>query len=226
MKPILILQQKTRAFCYKTGNKDRMQSIENKIISRIYGNGRGWAFSKKDFLDLADDGAIRLSLMRLTQRGTIRRVMLGVYDYPRFSEFLQETLGADLDQVAHALARKFGWRIQPSGNTALNLLGLSTQVPAQAVYLSDGPSKTYKIGTRELRFNKTALKESGFKYRESELVVQALKELGKERADDALREKLRSAIPSEKWPKLVRDTRSATTWIHEIIRKTAEEPKP
>lgn len=202
-----------------------MQSIENKIINRIYGNGMGWAFSKKDFLDLADDGAIRLSLMRLTDLGTIRRVIRGIYDYPRFSELLQETMGSDLDQIAQALARKFGWRTQPSGNTALNLLGLSTQVPAQAIYLSDGPSKTYEIGTRQLRFKKTALKESGFKYRESELVVQALKELGKERMDDALREKLRHTIPSEKWPKLVRDTKSATTWIHEIIRKTAEELK-
>ncbi len=200
-----------------------MQSVENRIVSRIYGNGRGWSFSKKDFSDIADDGAIRLALMRLTQRGTIRRVMLGIYDYPRFSEFLQETLGADFDQVAHALARKFGWRIQPSGNTALNLLGLSTQVPAQAVYLSDGPSKTYEIGTRELCFKKTALKESGFKYRESELVVQALKELGQKRMDNAVREKLRHAIPSEKWPKLVRDTKSATTWIQEILRKTAKE---
>ena len=125
-----------------------MQSIENKVINRIYGNGRGWSFSKKDFLDLADDGAIRLSLMRLTERGTIRRVIRGIYDYPRFSELLQETMGSDLDQIAHALARKFGWRIQVSGNTALNLLGLSTQVPAQAVYLSDGPSKTYEIGKR------------------------------------------------------------------------------
>ncbi len=200
-----------------------MQSIENKIVNRIYGNGRGWAFSKKDFLDIADDGAIRLSLMRLTNRETIRRVMTGIYDYPRFSELLQEMMGPELDQVAHALARKFGWRVQPSGNTALNLLGLSTQVPAQAVYLSDGPSKTYMIGNRKLTFNKKALKESGFRHRESELVVQALKELGRERMNEALRAKLLQAIPSPVWPKLVRDTKSATAWVHEIIRKTAEE---
>lgn len=200
-----------------------MQSIENKIVNRIYGNGRGWAFSKKDFLDIADDGAIRLSLMRLTNRETIRRIMPGIYDYPRFSELLQETMGPDLDQVAHALARKFGWRIQPSGNTALNLLGLSTQVPAQAVYLSDGPSKAYMIGNRKLTFNKKALKESGFRHRESELVVQALRELGRKRMDEAFRKKLRQALPSDTWPKLVRDTKSATAWVHEIIRKTAEE---
>jgi hypothetical protein len=200
-----------------------MQSIEDKIVNRIYGNGRGWSFSKKDFLDIADDGAIRLSLMRLTDKETIRRTLPGMYDYPRFSELLQETMGPDLDQVAHALARKFGWRIQPSGNTALNLLGLSTQVPAQAVYLSDGPTKTYMIGNRKLIFNKTALKESGFRHRESELVVQALKELGRDRMNEALRAKLLQAIPSPVWPKLVRDTKSATAWVHEIIRKTAEE---
>ncbi len=200
-----------------------MQSIENKAINRIYGNGRGWSFSKKDFLDLADDGAIRLSLMRLTERGTIRRVIRGIYDYPRFSELLQETMGSDLDQIAHALARKFGWRIQVSGNTALNLLGLSTQVPAQAVYLSDGPSKTYEIGKRTLSFQKKSLKESGFKHLESELVVQSLKELGRERVDAALRKKLQQVIPSGTWPKIVRDTKSATAWIQEIIREIAEE---
>ena len=200
-----------------------MQSIEDKIISRIYGKGRGWAFSKKDFLDLADDGAIRLALMRLTRRNTIRRVMRGIYDYPRFSKLLQETMGADLDQVARALARKFGWRIQVSGNTALNLLGLSAQVPAQMVYLSDGPPKSYEIETRTLTFQKKALKESGFKHPESELVVQALKELGRERADADLRRKLRQAIPAEIWPKLVRDTQSATAWIHKIIREISTE---
>ena len=212
-----------RVIRYKILDKVCMQLIENRIVNRIYGNGRGWVFSKKDFLDMADDGAIRLSLMRLTNRETIRRIIPGIYDYPRFSELLQETLGPDLDQIAHALERKFGWRIQPSGNTALNLLGLSSQVPAQAVYLSDGPSKTYEIGRRKLTFNKKALKESGFKHRESELVVQALKELGRERMDEAFRKKLRQALPSETWPKLVRDTKSATAWVHEIIRKTAEE---
>jgi hypothetical protein len=212
-----------RAIRYKTLDKVIMQSIENKIVNRIYGNGRGWVFSKKDFLDMADDGAIRLSLMRLTNRETIRRIISGIYDYPRFSELLQETLGPDLDQIAHALERKFGWRIQPSGNTALNLLGLSSQVPAQAIYLSDGPSKTYKIWNRKLTFNKKALKESGFKHRESELVVQALKELGRERMDEAFRNKLQQSLPSDTWPKLVKDTKSATAWVHEIIRKTAEE---
>jgi hypothetical protein len=199
-----------------------MQSIDDKFVARIYGHGRGWAFSKNDFLDIAGDAAIRKALSRHEQKGTIRRVARGVYDYPRFSELLQRTAGAEMDQVAQAIARKFGWRIQPSENTALNLLGLSTQVPAQAVYLSDGPSRTYQIGSRKLIFKKRMLKESGFKYRESELIVQALKGLGRKRIDAAVYKLLADSIPVYMWPKIVRDTRVATAWVHEVIRRAAE----
>jgi len=127
-----------------------------------------------------------------------------------------------MDQLARALARKHGWRIQPSGNMALNLLGLSTQVPAMAVYLSDGPSKIYDIGPRQLVFKRRALKESGFKHRESELVVQALKALGKERIDSKNRTKLARALPASMWKKMVRDTVTAPAWVHAIIRTIAE----
>lgn len=199
-----------------------MQSIDNKVVARIYGHGRGWAFSKNDFLDIAGDVAIRKALSRLEQKGTIRRVARGVYDYPRFSEMLQITTGAEMDQVAQAVARKFGWRIQPSENTALNLLGLSTQVPVQAVYLSDGPSRSYQIGSRKLIFKKRMLKESGFKYGESELVVQALKGLGRERINASVCRRLADSIPAPMWPKIIRDTRVATAWVHEVIRRAAE----
>ena len=77
--------------------------------------------------------------------------------------------------MAQALARKFNWRIQPSGDAALNLLGLSTQVPARWEYLSDGPSREYELGSATLAFRKSALKDAGFKLRESGLLVQAMK---------------------------------------------------
>ncbi len=200
-----------------------MQSIDNKVVSRIYGNQRGWSFSKSDFLDLGGDDATRKALSRLVAKGTIRRVLRGLYDYPRISKLLDEQMGPDLDQVARALARKHGWRIQPSENTALNVLGLSTQVPAQAVYLSDGPGKAYAIGKRQLLFKKRALKESGFKHRESELVVQALKALRRERIDSQTRRKLSKAFPAATWMKMVRDTKTASAWIHDVIRTIAEE---
>jgi len=196
-----------------------MESIEDKVISRIYGHQRGWAFLKNDFPDLGSDGAIRQVLTRLAAKGTIRRVLRGVYDYPRISKLLDTEMGPDLDQVAAALARKSGWRIQPSENTALNLLGLSTQVPAQSVYLSDGPSKSYEIGKQELIFKKRTLKESVFKHKESELVVQALKALGKERIDKAILEKLAKQWTPSKWKKILRDTKTAPAWVSDYILK-------
>ena len=215
--------QINRVFCEKTDYTSFMQSVENKIVSRIYGSQKGWAFSKNDFMDLGGDDLIRKALSILEVKGTSRRVLRGLYDYPRFSKLLNEPMGPDIDQVAQALARKYGWRIQPSENTALNLLGLSTQVPAQAVYLSDGPGKTYEIGNRQLIFKRRALKESGFKRRESELVVQALKALGRDRIDSKLRGKLSEALPAGTWKKMVRDTKTAPAWVHDVIRTVAEE---
>jgi len=200
-----------------------MQSVENKVVSRIYGRKRGWVFSKNDFLDLGSDALIRKALSALEAKGTIRRVLRGLYDYPRFSKLLDTSLGPDLGQVAQALARKYGWRIQPSENTALQMLGLSTQVPARAVYLSDGPRKVVEVGDRELIFKKCSLKESGFKHSESELLVQALKALGQDRIDDAVRHQVKQVIPGALWRTLVRDTKTAPAWIHEILREIAEE---
>jgi hypothetical protein len=194
-----------------------MQSIENKTSSRIYGNQRGWAFSKVDFLDLGSDADIRKALSELAVKGTIRRVIRGIYDYPRISQLLNTEMGPDLDQLARALARRSGWRLQPSENTALNLLGLSTQVPAQSVYLSDGPSKTYEIGKQQLVFKKRTLKESVFKHKESELVVQALKALGRERIDDEILKKLANTWSPTIWKKILRDTKTAPAWVCDMI---------
>jgi len=200
-----------------------VQSIEKKTSARIYGNQRGWSFSKIDFLDLGRDADIRKALSELAAKGTIRRVLRGVYDYPRISTLLDTKMAPDLDQLAQALARRSGWRIQPSENTALNLLGLSTQVPVQSVYLSDGTSKTYTIGKQELIFKKRSLKESVFKHRESELVVQALKALGKERVDEEVHQKLASQWTTAKWRQILRDSKTAPAWVCDIILKITEE---
>ena len=120
-----------------------MQSTGNRIYKRVCGKGRAWAFSEKDFWDIGTRVSVRVELFRLAQNGKIRRVMRGVYDYPRFSEMLGQWLSPDLNQVAEALARKFGWHIQSSGDTELNLLGLSTQVPGKIVYFSDGPNRIF-----------------------------------------------------------------------------------
>lgn len=200
-----------------------MQSIENNILKKIYGHGRGWAFFQKDFSPLASREAIDLALHRLEKKGTIRRVLRGLYDYPRFSELLNQQLSPDIDQVASALARKFGWHIQPSGPAALNLMGLSTQVPGRYVYLSDGPARTYEVGKTELIFESTALKETGFKLRESALIVQGLKSLGRERITPETIEKIRQWLDPSLRSKVLKDTATVTGWVYEAIRQICRE---
>ncbi len=200
-----------------------MQPIEQKILSRIYGRGRGWAFTKVDFVAEFGEANIHQALSGLARAGTIRRVCHGVYDYPRHSELLGQALSPDIDQVAQALARKFNWRIQPSGDTALNLLGLSTQVPGKWLYLSDGPGRQYTIGQQVLAFRQSALKDAGFKLRESGLLVQAIKALGKEHVDATVVATLRQWLDPKLHARLLRDTRMTTSWIYEIIKQVCEE---
>lgn len=210
-----------------------MQTIEKQIVSRIYGRGRGWAFSANDFSADFGRGTVDWVFYNLMAAGTIRRVCRGMYDYPKYSELLQQQLSPDFDQVAQAFARKFNWRIQPSGDAALNLLGLSTQVPGRLVYLSDGPNRQYQVGDSgnlsdstshfTLEFKKSALKDVGFKYRESGLLVQALKALGKERIDDTVIATLRKQLDEATCNRVLRDTVTATGWVYDAIKRICGE---
>jgi len=200
-----------------------METIESKIISRIYGRGRGWSFSANDFSAEVKRSSIDWVLSNLTESGKIRRVFRGIYDYPKYSELLQQELSPDYDQVAQALARKFNWRIQSTGDAALNLLGLSTQVPSRAVYLSDGPSRSYEIGGFTLAFKKSALKDAGFKTRESGLVVQALKALGKERVDETVIASIRKELDENVRKKILKETVTVTGWVYESIKRICIE---
>jgi len=194
------------------------QSIDKRIISRIYGKKRGWVFTPIQFLDLGSRAAVDQALSRLVKKGSIRRVIRGIYDYPRYSDLLDQWLSPDLHQVAQVFSQKFGWRIQPSGDTALNLLGLSTQVPSDLVYLSDGPARTYKIGNRQIVFRRTTSKHASVKLSQSALIVQALSALGKERIDDGIVRKLREKIPLSTRKKILKDARVVNGWVYEFIR--------
>ena len=134
--------------------KNNGQSIENKILSRIYGSKGGTAFTPSDFLDLGSRRAVDLALHRLIQKKILRRLARGLYEYPREHPELG-TLSPDIEKVAKALAGKDRIRLQPAGAYATNLLGLSEQVPAKAVFLTDGPSRTVKIGRQEIRLRHT-----------------------------------------------------------------------
>ena len=197
--------------------------LYNKAFYFIAGHGRGWAFSSNDLMQKFTREQADNILSNLVKNGKIRRLCRGMYDYPKYSELLGQFLSPDIDQVAQAFARKFNWQIEISGDSALNLLGLSTQIEAKYIYLCNGANRTYNILDTTLEFKKTSLKNIGFKYKESSLIVQALKALGKDRINTDIINIIRDNIDSSKYKKILTDTKTTTVWIYETIKEICKE---
>lgn len=194
--------------------------LYEKVFYFISGHGMGWAFSSNDLIKKFDRQQIDSTLSDLVKEKKIRRVSRGIYDYPKYSELLQKELSPDIEQVALAIGRKFNWRIEVSGESALNILNLSTQIQAKYIYLSDGPNKSYKLfNDVEIEFKKSVLKDIGFRYKESSLIVQALKSLGKEHITEEIIEKIKEQIEPKMVEKILKDTQSTTVWVYEIIKQ-------
>jgi hypothetical protein len=198
------------------------QAIENKVKSRIYGHGRGWCFTIKDFSGLGSEAGIKISVHRLAKQKLIQRLIPGLYYYPENSE-LFGIAPPRLENIALALANKYKIKIQPSGAYAANLLGLSEQVPAKVVYLTDGANKNIKIGKRQIIFKKTTPKNMKLAGKTSGLVIQALRFLGKEHIDDKKINILKNKLNDEDKKALKKDVSFAPNWIAKIIRENIAE---
>lgn len=199
---------------------DYLKQIEERITAAP----KGTAFVASDFLDIADSAAVRKALSRLAESGKIRRIIRGVYDCPRFSMLLQEYEAPNIEQTAKAIARNYGWHIAPCGDAALNLLGLSTQVPAVWQYVSDGPYREYDIGKIRLKFKHTSNKDLAGQSYETALLTQALKALGKQNIDSHLIQKLHTHYQTaDDLPDILLESQHGTTWILEVKKAIFSE---
>ena len=193
------------------------QTIYNCILERIRVAEPESVFVSTDYVDLANVNTVRQCLSRMEQTGELQRIMRGVYYRPVFSQLLGEYEAPSPHHVAQALARKFNWSIAPSGATALNLLGLSTQVPAKWSYISDN------VGKLELEFKHRSNREiSGLSYK-SAMVIQALRALGKENVDDTTIKKLQRLLTDHEKQALLQEAQQAVAWIYNLIKKICRE---
>lgn len=199
-----------------------MQTIAEKILKKVGRHEANWCFSQKDFLAIAKRNALEQAFFRLLKKGKIRRIGRGLYDIPRYSDQLKMVLSPSSDQIAKAVARKHGWRIQPTGAGAANMLNLSTQVPMKIVYLSDGPTKSMDFGGRTIRFKNTAPKNMAA-HELSGLVIHAFSYLRKRGVTPAVIAKLRNRLNMEQKKQLLKDARFATDWIFEAIQKVCRD---
>lgn len=199
------------------------QSIVQAVKKRILSHERGWCFTPKHFQDLNSPTGVRTALTRLEDGAMIRRLAYGLYEFPRIHADLG-ILPPELEKVAKAIAEKNGVRIQPSGAYAANLVGLSEQVPAKAVFLTNGPSKTLKIGKLEIIF-KTAREKSLHASGKVGLVVQALRNVGKNHVDEAVKRRIQSFLKGTSYQELKRNLKYASQWIRDVVFDATKREK-
>lgn len=193
--------------------------IENKIAAKIKNLPKGSILFVEDLLDYGNTENIKKALLRLKEKGMLVRLAFGIYLYPKTDRELG-VLYPSVEEIAKAIARRDKARIIPTGVQALNKLGLSTQVPLKAVYLTDGAARVVKIENRTITFKKTSPKNLLAKGEISGLVIQALKSIGKDKVEEEMLVKVKSMLKKENRENIMHDAKLAPAWINKILMST------
>jgi hypothetical protein len=172
-------------------------SVPDRVMKRVRASGRGSVFTPSDFLTVAARSSVDQALSRLVKSGQLRRLARGLYDFPKLHPKLG-LLSPAPDDVAHALARETGSQVQIAGARAANALGLSTQVPAQSTYLTDGPSRRVVLGKRVVDLRHASPKHLIAPGSAAGTVVQALRHVGPVRAADLVQVAARRLSANDK----------------------------
>lgn len=202
--------------------KKESQAVEKAILASIRGRGRGCVFVTTDFLDLGSRESIDVALHRLTRKGTIRRLARGVYDYPTEHAVLGKLMPS-AERIAKALAGRNQNKIQPPQAYAANALGLSEQVPAKTVFLTDGSSRTVKVGPMTIKLRQTSARKMAAAGRLSGLLIQAFRVLGKDHITPERMAHLKKTVPLEKRKLITKDIKLAPAWMRPRFNELAEE---
>ena len=195
------------------------------ITKRIDKAPFGSAFVTSDFTDLAEYETAKKAIFRLEKKGALRRVLRGVYDKPKFSSLLQEYAAPIPDHIAHAIARNYNWTISASGNTALNQLGLSTQVPADWSYISSGPYKEYIFGNVTLTFSHRSDSQMIGMSEKTLLIIQALKAIGQGNVRDDHIKQIRKRFSSDEFQIILSESQHTISWIYEVIKEICKQER-
>lgn len=193
--------------------------ILKQVRMRIEHSAPGDIFIPADFSDLGEARKIAMCLSRLLEEGTLEKVKRGVYMKPRFSQLVNRSVPPREGAVAKAIARNYGWTIVPCGDMALNMLGLSTQIPAVWLYISDGPYKTYEADGIRFQFKHTDRKNELNGVSElTALLIQALRALGRENIDSQTSSYLSGKLNAAEKRQFLQESRYITARIYETIK--------
>ncbi len=201
-----------------------MAKTTDRVWNRIKRRGRGWVFVPKDFLDLGSRGAVDQTLTRLVEAGRIRRLVRGLYDYPKQHSRYGD-LSPSLESMAQALARSTGSKVQVAGAHAANMLGLSSQVPAKAVYITDGPSRKVAVGNQMITFKHAAPRSLSGLGTTAGSVYQALRFLGRDGVMNDTIQSLRNTLSPHDKARLLQLQPEMPAWMRPAVNRIAKDAR-
>lgn len=199
-----------------------MESIDNKILEKIKKAKRGSLFYTEDFLSFGNYKAVSKALERLVNSNEVTRVSRGIFAVLEKDPVIGEVYPST-EEIAESIRKRDKARLIPTGVLALNALGLSTQIPMNLVYLTDGSARAIKLGKRSIVFKKASPKNLAAIGRISGLAIQALKEIGKDNVTEQESEIIISHLKKEEPYRLEHDIKLAPEWIRIIMRKALPE---
>ena len=197
-------------------------NLSEKILTRMMTKPKGTIYTGSDFLDLGSLESIRKSFSRLANNKSVYRLIEGYYTIPYYSELLDEIAYPTANDLASKIASKYGWNICPSGDIALNNVGLSTQVPTVVEYISDGPYRTFNYLNHVIKFKHTSNKMIS-KYSISlGLVIESIKAISKDNVSDSDIDVLSKYCSNHVKEDLIQDTKSLPEWIYNTLKRIYE----
>ncbi|HAB19028.1 MAG TPA: DUF6088 family protein [Verrucomicrobiota bacterium] len=199
------------------------ESADSQTLDRLHAKRRGWVFTPAHLSDLGTRNAVASALKRLKAAEIIRQLARGLYDYPVEDPVLGK-VAPSADAIARALVVRDAIRLQPSGDYAANLLGLSEQVPSRVVFLTDGPTRKVKIGKREILLKRTTPRNMATAGRKTGLMIQALRHLGRQRVNEQVVATIARQIPLAERAAIAKDLRHAPRWIADVLRPLVAPP--
>ncbi len=193
------------------------ESVQNRIENKIKSMKKGSIIFPSNFNDFGNVEAVKKSLLRLKNKKFLVRLAHGIYLYPKQDKLLG-VLYPSIEDIANAIAERDKARIIPTGIKALNQLGLSSQIPMNIIFLTDGTARTIVVGKRTLKFKRTTPKNLAVKGKITSLIIQALKEIGKDNITEEQLTRIKNHLKQEKKENLEHDIKLAPAWIAEIMK--------
>jgi len=200
-------------------------TISTKIENTIKQSDKGKLIFISDFSELDNYDTVRKSLQRLVKKELIIRISKGIYYYPKKDEILG-ILYPSIEEIGKAIAKRDKARIIPTGAFAQHLLGLSTQIPMNVIYLTDGSARKIKIGKQTIVFKKTSPKNLSYENQLSSLIIQSLKSKKENNITEKEKQILKEIIiKSGKQKEIEKDIKNAQVWVRKIILQILSEIK-